>query len=113
MERTMARIARAASLALLIGLLAGVATSEAGTYCTSRGNATYCDDGTTYHQYGNYIQSNRGTSWRRFGSHAYGSDGSWYADHGDSVTSYGKRAPRASDSRVVPQRLFDGGWGDD
>lgn len=111
MRRRLAGALRIASLALAVAL-GGVA--EAGTYCTSRGNATYCDDGTTFHQYGNYIQSNRGKSWRRFGSHAYGSDGSWYADHGDSVTSYSKDRPGAVESRIVPGRLFGGrdrdGW---
>lgn len=86
--------------------------SRAGTYCTSRGNATYCDDGTTFHQYGDYIQSNRGQSWRRFGSHVYGDDGSWFADHGDSVTQYSKGRPDALGSRIVPDRLF-GDDGDD
>ncbi|HEY8515456.1 MAG TPA: hypothetical protein VIS07_08080 [Candidatus Binatia bacterium] len=98
--------------AVLLPLDAGswwVGRAEAGTYCTSRGNATYCDDGTTFHQYGNYIRSNRGKSWHRYGSHVYGSDGSWYADHGDSVTSYSKRRPSALESRIVPEGLFGRG----
>lgn len=81
----------------------------AGTYCNTRGNATYCDDGTTYYRYGNRIQSSRGDSWTRFGTHIYGSDGSWYADHGDSTTSWTPKgsAPDPLDSWIVPDQLFD------
>jgi len=97
-------------VAIATGTLFAVAltprSTEAGTYCTSRGNATYCDDGTTFHQYGKFIQSNRGQSWRRFGSHGYGDDGSWFADHGDSVTQHSKGRPDALGSRIVPDRLF-------
>lgn len=101
----------------IVGLTA--ASALAGTYCRTTKSATYCDDGTTFYQYGNRIQSNRGDSWTKFGSHIYGSDGSWYADHGDNVTSWFPKdeSPDALESRIVPERLFgdddgDDGWGE-
>lgn len=110
---------------LALCLLAGAAaiaeiapvSAHAGTNCRTTKSATYCDDGTTFYQYGNRIQSNRGDSWTKFGSHIYGSDGSWYADHGDNVTSWFPKdaSPDALDSRIVPDRLFgddDDAWGD-
>lgn len=95
---------------LLLASIALVATSAlAGTYCHTTGNATYCDDGTTYYRYGNRIQSSKGDSWTRFGSHIYGSDGSWYASHGDTTTSWTPRgtAPDPLDAWIVPESLFD------
>lgn len=96
------------SLLLLAAIACAASPAFAGTSCFSRGNATYCDNGTTYYRYGNRIQSNRGDSWTRSGSHIYGGDGSWFADHGDTITSWtpnGEVDPL--DSWIVPDRLFD------
>lgn len=103
-----------AVLAVIAGFLLTLAPAAiAGTNCRSTKSATYCDDGTTFYQYGNRIQSNRGDSWTKFGTHVYGSDGSWYADHGDTVTSsFPKGAPDPLSTRIVPDRLF-GDWDDD
>jgi len=102
------RLRRARPAVVVMGglVLLLPAFARAGTYCTSRGSITYCDDGSTFYQYGDYIQSNRGDSWRKFGSHAYGSDGSWFADHEDSVTSHVPGAADPLSTRIVPDRLF-------
>ena len=104
------RTSRAAICLVAAAAIVGLASTSAvaGTYCRTTKSATYCDDGTTFYQYGNRVQSNRGDSWTKFGSHVYGSDGSWYADHGDSVTSWFPKGetPDALESRIVPDRLF-------
>lgn len=110
-QRTEARRAGRLAICLVTAtVIVGLASASAlaGTNCRTTKSATYCDDGTTFYQYGNRIQSNRGDSWTKFGSHIYGSDGSWYADHGDTVTSWFPKdeSPGALESRIVPDRLF-------
>lgn len=93
-----------AALAAAAATLPGAAA--AGTYCRSTKTVTYCDDGTTFYRYGNRIQSSRGDSWTRFGAHISGSDGSWFADHGDSVTSSLPDEPDPLSTGIVLRRLF-------
>ncbi len=80
------------------------------TFCNTYGNHTYCDDGTSYHKYGNNIteldssgkQINR---YHDFGKHTYGNKNEWVAKHksGDS-TSYGLRGKTR---QVLPDVLDD------
>ena len=102
------RVSRSPVLAAaaLCAAVAIAPAARAATYCRSTDTATYCNDGTTFYQYGDRIQSNRGESWTKFGSHIYGSDGSWFADHGDGVTSWFPDDPDPLSARIVPDRLF-------
>lgn len=53
--------------------------------CSTFGNTTYCDDGSSYARFGNTIYGSDGTSYTTFGNTTYGSDGS-------SATTFGNTA---------------------
>lgn len=67
------------------------------SYCSTYGNHTYCDDGSSYHRYGKTITEldSSGKSrnrYRSFGNSTYGNGREWVTRHkDDSFTSSGLR----------------------
>lgn len=97
------RRARRALAAACAAVLGAVLPAAAGSYCRTTGTRTYCDDGRSYHRYGNDIVSGDGRRWHTFGSHTYGADGTWIARHGRGryTASYG--SDPGDEAAILPE----------
>ncbi|MCX6715639.1 MAG: peptidoglycan-binding domain-containing protein [Candidatus Taylorbacteria bacterium] len=69
----------------LLTLSAFNANNVFASSCTTYGNTTMCDDGTSYTQYGNTIMGSDGTSYTRYGNTTMGSNGSSYTQYGNTL----------------------------
>lgn len=93
---------------MTIVLVLCLADKAGATFCNTYGNHTYCDDGVSYHKYGNDItelnpsgkQVNR---YHDFGSHTYGNNGEWVADHGNG--KYSSSGLEGKTRQVLPDIL--------
>ena len=83
------------ALVFLFGIALSNSSTAHASSCTTYGNTTMCDDGTSYTQYGNTTMGSDGTSYTRYGNTTMGSNGSSYTQYGNTLmgsdgTSYTK-----------------------
>lgn len=106
------------NLKAIVLVLAFSSKVEANTFCNTYGNHTYCDDGSSYHRYGNNIiemeHSKPKNRYHKFGDTTYGNKREWMKRSKDgNYTSFGLKGKTR---QVLPDiededREGDDSWG--
>lgn len=107
-------------LMMILAVLAFADKAMAMSYCYTYGKNTYCDDGTSYHRYGNVITEVKPSGepinrYRTFDDATYGNGDEWVAKHSDGT--YTSSGLRGKTRQVLPDLLdrdadSSGGYGD-
>lgn len=99
---------------VILALTMVASASAADVQLYHNGKNTYGSDGTAYHRtptggivpWGNNAKNT--TEYHQYGTHLYGSDGSWRAKHGKTITGNLPHGLHSSDA--VVNDLFGKSW---
>ena len=101
----------------ILGLFLFATPVFADTYCYTRGQNTYCDNGERFYRTKSggivtFGKSGKKTGeYHQYGNHLYGDDGSWRAKKNGNITGSLKNTPTEKD-RVLDE-IFGGDWDDE